>query len=264
MIVTIPLAGLFEILFPILLAVWFTRRYKTRWSVIAAGALAFLAAQIVHIPVLYGLTAAFQNGVLPAPPFAYHVVFNAALLGLLAGLFETTARWVAFRILGDRVRTWEAGVTLGIGHGGAESALFVGLPVLVTFVSMLALRGSSQAVDPSLAGDLHAQVMTYFSQSWDIALAGMLERLTAITMHVALSLVVLQVFLRRNGWFFLAAVLWHALTDAGTAMMSQLGWNPWAIEAVLAISIPINLAIILALRPRQASVQPASQPGSLA
>ena len=246
MTITTPIAALFEMIFPILLAAWFVRRYRVGWRPVIAGALAFLGSQVIHLPVLYGLTAAFQNGTLPAPPFAYHVLFNAVLLGLLAGLFEQTANLIAFYFLKDSARSWESGTAVGIGHGAAESSLFVGLPVLVTFISMLILQSNPDALSPSAAGNLHGQVLAYFSQPWHLPLAGIVERLAAITAQVALALIVMQVFLRRNALYFVAAVLWQAAFDAGTVLMAQTGWGIWAIEGMLALTIPLNLAIIFA------------------
>ena len=91
-LVTSIIGVLGMILLPIVLGFWLVRKFKLSWKLFFAGALTFIASQVLHIPFLYGLTALFANGILPSPPAAWNTIFNAVLLGLLAGIFEETAR----------------------------------------------------------------------------------------------------------------------------------------------------------------------------
>jgi len=50
------------IVLPILLGIYLARKFKLSWKPLLAGALTFIASQVLHIPFLYGLTAAFKNG----------------------------------------------------------------------------------------------------------------------------------------------------------------------------------------------------------
>ena len=111
----------------ILLAFYLTRRFKLSWKLVLAGALTFIASQVLHIPLVYGLTALFNNGTLPVIPEAWRALFNAILLGLLAGIFEDTARLILFKFGLKNVKTWAEGVLVGAGHGGVEAVLLGGL-----------------------------------------------------------------------------------------------------------------------------------------
>src|SRR5215208_6946240 len=115
------------IILPILLAFYLTRKFKLSWKLVLAGALTFIASQVLHIPVLYGLTALFNNATLPAIPKAGTALFNAALLGLLAGIFEETARLILFKFSLKNVKTWAEGGLVGMGHDGVEAVLLGGL-----------------------------------------------------------------------------------------------------------------------------------------
>ncbi len=139
------------IVLPILLAFYVTRRFSLPWKLIFAGGLTFIVSQIFHIPFLYGLTAMFTAGVLPAIPFAWTTTFNAVVLGLLAGIFEETARWILFKFILKGARTWEQGVVVGTGYGGTE-AIIVGALALATVVNMIVLRNADLAamVPPEL------------------------------------------------------------------------------------------------------------------
>ena len=49
------------------------------------------------------------------------LLLNAIILGLLAGLFEETARYILFKFILPKARTWREGILVGLGHGGAEA-----------------------------------------------------------------------------------------------------------------------------------------------
>ncbi len=117
-IVTSIVGVLGMVILPIVLGFWLTRKFKLSWKLFFAGAATFIASQILHIPILYGLTALFKNGTLPNPPEAWAAIFNAVLLGLAAGIFEETARWVLYKFILKNNRTWNEGVLVGAGHGG--------------------------------------------------------------------------------------------------------------------------------------------------
>ena len=127
------------IILPILLAFYLTRKFKLSWKLLLAGALTFIASQVLHIPVVYGFTALFNNGTLPAIPEAWTTLFNAILLGLLAGIFEGTARLILFKFSLKNVKTWAEGIVVGAGHGGMEAILLGGLG-LVTLGNMIVMR----------------------------------------------------------------------------------------------------------------------------
>src|ERR687892_302963 len=101
-------------LLPILLWVYFTRRFALSWRLVLAGALTFIAAQVLHVPLVAALGSFFQNSSL---------VVNAIILGLLAGIFEETARYILFRYILKNARTWKEGILVGLGHGGVEALL---------------------------------------------------------------------------------------------------------------------------------------------
>lgn len=260
MLYTFPIAILFEIGFPILLAFWFVRRHAGSWKIIGVGALVFAGSQVLHIPFLNWLTAQFSQGVLPPTPPAYRLIFNATLLGLLAGLFEETARVIAYWALGHRARDWRAGVSLGIGHGGLESAGFVGLTALSTFIALVIYSVHPSTFDPLTASRLQAAL----AEPWHLPLAGALERASALALQVTLSVMVLQVFVRRNALWYLAAVLWHALVDFFAVILSGIGWNPWANEGILVLFGLVSLVILFALIRAEKRRAPVSEPFEVA
>jgi uncharacterized membrane protein YhfC len=252
MIVTAPLAALLEILFPIAAAIWFIRWTgvhppRIRWLVVFVGAAAFLLSQVLHIPFLSAVQPLVANSL----PANLRPVGLAVFLGLAAGLFEETARVVAYVILKDRARSWNGGVALGIGHGGAESAIFVGLTVLATSIYMLYLRGNPQLIQGNAEAQI--QVTAYWATAWYIPLVGLVERVMTFTIQIGLSVIVLQAFLRHNALWYAGAVLFHALIDALAVIGAESGWGIGIIEGIVLVAALASLWIIRALRPREES-----------
>jgi uncharacterized membrane protein YhfC len=240
MIVTAPLAGLFEIALPIVLAIFILRRFKSGWKFVGIGAVIFIASQVVHIPMLQGINWLYTQKILPAPSESSRLLTQALILGLAAGFCEETGRLVGFKLIGKKNRKFGNILALGIGHGGVES-VFVGVTVLSTFIAMLVYK------NPTLAATvpgLPAQVQVYWGTSWDTALAGGVERISAIALHLACTVLVYQTFVHKNGLFYVAALLWHAIVDGVSVYLSGIGASVWTLEGVVGIIAVLSILII--------------------
>ncbi|MGE5249767.1 MAG: YhfC family glutamic-type intramembrane protease [Bacteroidota bacterium] len=240
------------IVLPILLGIWITRKLHLRWTLLLAGAVTFIASQVLHIPLVLWLTASFKNGTLPAPPPAWSLVFNAVLLGLLAGLFEETARWILFRFILKRARTWEEGVMVGVGHGGIEAVL-IGASAAAAFFTMLGYRAIDLSTVPTIPPEqlelARQQVAAYWASPAWLPLIAPLERAFAICLHLSLSVMVLYSLAARKPVWFWLAVLWHAVVD-GVAVYIAGRLGVIAAEVAVGLMAAASLWILFALRPR--------------
>ncbi|HLY31178.1 MAG TPA: YhfC family glutamic-type intramembrane protease, partial [Ktedonobacterales bacterium] len=176
-------------------------------------------------------------------------------LALTAGLFEEVGRYVGYRLLmGREEKTWSKAVMYGIGHGGLESMLLVGGQIAL---SLLNITVSLLLVNPSTLPA--AQRQTVVSQFQAVAaepgwlpLLGGWERLWTLPVHVALSVIVLQVFRRKNlNWLWLAIGA-HAAFDFVTVAILQLlgsGTNATLlVEGFIALVGVGAIWVIFALR----------------
>lgn len=245
------LSALGMIVLPIMLAFYVTRKFSLPWKLILAGSLTFIASQVLHIPFLYGLTAMFNSGVLPTIPVAWKSLFNAVLLGLLAGIFEETARWILFKFILKDAKTWEEGVVVGTGYGGTE-ALILGIVAFVQVGTMLTMRNgdlSALGVPPEQLELAKQQVAAFWSAPIYMAFLGLIERAFAICLQISLTIMVLySVAYRKPIWFWIA-LLWHALVDGlAVYLMPRIG--VLGVEAVIGICAIISLVILFRLRPR--------------
>jgi uncharacterized membrane protein YhfC len=243
------------IILPIVLAFYVTRKFSLPWKLIFAGGLTFIASQILHIPVVSGLTAMFRNGTLPAIPSAWSTLFTAVVLGLLAGIFEETARWILFKFILKDAKTWEQGVVVGTGYGGTE-ALILGVLMIATILRMTALRNVDLAtlVPPEQVELAKRQIAEFWSTPWYLTFVAFLERVFAICLQISLTIMVLySVAYKKPIWFWIA-LLWHAFVDAVPIYLAPM-IGKYTVEAFVGIFAAISLVILFRLRPRFAQEQ---------
>lgn len=230
---------------PIVLALCLRRRHGTRWLLLVAGAMAFVGSQVVHIPLNVGLTVLFGQEWMLKPPEVWAPLFNAVVLGLSAGLCEEVARYIVYRFWAKDARSWCQALMVGTGHGGIESVL-VALLVAVTLVNMILMRNldaSSLPVVPEQAGLVAERIAEFWVTPWYMPLLAAAERLMSLLTHLALSTLVVRVFVTGRLWPLFAAIAWHAVFNgAGLYVQEQIG--PVAAEGAFAV-LSVGSALIL-------------------
>ncbi len=230
LIVSYILAVLIQIGLPVTLAILAVKKLKVSGWVIVTGVLTFIGSQVVHLPLLAGINALFTKGILPVPSATVLPWFNAITAGLMAGLCEETARLVGFKILKAKAQPFNSGLALGIGHGGIESGI-VGVLVLTSFVGGLT---SSSALT----------AMQFWSTAWHLPLAGGVERITAVSAQILMSVFVWKAVTSRNYWWYVLAVLYHALIDGVSVMLVSAGLSAWGIESALLVFLVIDVVLL--------------------
>ncbi|MBI1855754.1 MAG: YhfC family intramembrane metalloprotease, partial [Chloroflexi bacterium] len=238
---------------------------KLSWKLFLAGALTFIASQVLHIPFLQLLTAMFKNGTLPSPPEAWKTIFNAILLGLLAGIFEQTARYILFKFFLKKARAWKEGVLVGAGHGGVE-AMILGALGVFTIINMVILRNADLSAMGIPAGQLELtkqQVTAFWASPAYTGLLGFVERVFAISLQISLSVMVLYSITNNKPLWFWIALFWHALVDGVTVFLAVQGMGALILEGIVGIFAIISLWIIFALQPKfhQHTIEPSEQGG---
>jgi uncharacterized membrane protein YhfC len=265
LMITFLLAGTFNVVFPLILGWWIIKKKETSWKLFGVGVLTFIGSQIFHLPVVNGLTRAFSTGLLPSVGVLFAPYFNAIVLGLLAGIFEETARWIGYKLLKKKGDSFGSALTLGAGHGGIE-AIIIGGSVLLSLVSMIALKSSDAAL-LALPADQAAlaqqQMQSFWATPWYMPLAGAIERVAAVGLHITLSIMVwLSISFRKPIWFWLA-VLYHAVVDGLAVLGMSFGVNVWIIEAGLAlISFSMLYLIIRTAKRMDTTRAVAAEPAS--
>ncbi len=228
---------------PVVVAVLFHRKTQAPWRAFGVGAATFFISQVVlRLPWQAALGVLLRGRLTDRPWLAFAWLLCSAFT---AGLFEETGRYIAFRRFLKTERSFRVGVMFGLGHGGIESILLVGLSLVGSAV-VYALVSHGVALPVSAAH--HDTIVHQFqSITFPLALLSGFERIAAVCTQVALSLVVLRAVQReKKAWYF-AAVGLHTVMDAvSVEAVKQFG--PYAGEACIGVLALAGLAFILYAR----------------
>lgn len=246
-------ATIFVIVFPLVLIVVVGRRLGGGWRFAGYGALIFLVFQLLtRVPAVQVLQ------VLLAPQLAGSVplqVIWTVGLAFSAGVFEEVGRYVGYRwLFKPEQRTWDNAVMYGLGHGGFEAVVLVGLLLILSLVGLLTIQFSGlEALPEAQRAQVAAQFAAIAEQPVWLQLAGAWERIWAITFHTAMAVVGLQVFRRGSLRWLGLAVLLHTLFNL-TPLLRLLGLSSTSFilisEALIALMGLASLWLIVRLRER--------------
>ena len=252
------------LLVPLLLAIALRRRFRAPWLLWTAGAVAFFLSQVYHLPLNNWLNdLGLIDSIGPDTP---NLLRTSLILGLSAGLCEGLMRLVAFWWLNRRglAGRWSGAVMVGLGHGGLE-AMILGALAALSVAALLGLRGTDLTTLDLSAAQLAAlqQQLDALGSSPLSAALPLVERLLALMLHVAVSLLVWLAFRRRNALFAVAGILYHALVDATAVYAAQFVTNPWLLEGIVALLVVPGALLIIWTYRRLGAGEPRHEPPSL-
>jgi len=246
LIVTITISLLVTIGLPIAAGFWLNNKFQVPWRVILYGGLGYFIVQALITLAFTGFNTLVQNGTLALTDAGVNTaqiflsVFLAALLGVLV-------RWLGMKYLKEDLDNLEAAYGIGVGYGGTESIMLVGLPLLTTFITML----SNMNIDPQTS-NLDPAVIQQIEELWQvpayIPLVGSLERIAAFVMHIAVTILILQVFTRGSKLWLLAAFGLELVVNGLIVGLAEIGLDyGWVILIALALMVG-NLYLLFRLR----------------
>ena len=166
---------------------------KRKVVILLLGVATFTISQLVlRIPLLEFLrdhsdSFLFLNATKP--------ILMLALIALSAGVFEEIGRWIAMRLFMKEF-TFKNGLIFGMGHGGFEAFILVGLPIVISYLPLI--------------------------QSMDLYLSAV-ERLSAMTVHICFSVIVLVGVKNKKFQYCLLSIFLHGVVNfaAGFLMMKS-------------------------------------------
>jgi uncharacterized membrane protein YhfC len=231
--------------FPLTILIYTHRRYGVSWKVVLAGSMAFIISQpMLRINILNGLNNSIWFSINVMQDYIIYSLF----LGITAGIFEETARFICFKFFLKNKCQWHSGIAFGAAHGGIEAMIFA-FPACINnliyslsinsgkFESMLTKSGISSNVISQM------KVSLISAKSYLFIIPG-LERVFAITLHIAMSLMVLYAVKYKKSIYFLYAILFHALVDSPLGVFRHFGVNVMFSELYVSIMALISIIII--------------------
>ena len=210
---------------PVCLAVYLVRKHRAKLSSILIGAGTFILFALVLESILHQLVLKGPHG----SDILGNTLLYALYGGLAAGVVEETGRFLSMKFLMKKEPSKPLpGIAYGVGHGGAEMLIIFGITMINNLV-ISALINSGQAdaifakVPEEAAGQLQAQLDQLQTLGAGTLLIGLWERFSALILHLGLSMLV-WVAVRKGGkwlWLFPAAIVLHAIVDAGAVLLQK-------------------------------------------
>lgn len=200
---------------PLGLAFLLVFRDKRRVKALLLGIITFLIFQVfTRIPLLQLVLPNQVWYIL----FTYeHPLLYLFLLSLSAGLFEEIGRYLIMKKWLSKGSFMEV-FTFGIGHGGIESILIVGLGVMLSDVSSV---------------DDFSLIM------------GGVERVFAMCMHVAFTFLVYTQISKRQKYGLVLSILAHTFVNFIAVYLMSLGYGILTVEISLLVMAVIAVIYVM-------------------
>ncbi len=216
-------------------------RKRGSWRVFFIGAAVFVLSALVLERIFHSVILATPMAV----PLQSNIWLYALYGGLAAGLFEETGRLAAFHFITKRPHSPDAAISYGLGHGGIEAVLLVGLTMVNNLiVSAMAAGGALSNPDLAAAAEALAGTPAHMFL-W----AGF-ERIGAMTLHVANSILVYAAVERRRRDLYVLAIVTHTLVNFAAVIMNR--YLPIAATELFVLLFAL-LVLLLALKVRRAA-----------
>lgn len=261
--VTASLAALFAIFYPIVLAIILSKRLNVDPHYAGYGALIFFLFQVItRIPLVQVIGGALAPTLKTS---SLALLLWLIALSLTAGLFEEVGRYVGYRwLMRKEQKTWEKAIMYGVGHGGIESILLVGVSLgFSVLIGLVLLAVPSSVLPASLVAPLSKQYAAIAQQPGWLPLLGLWERLWTLPVHLALSVAVVQLFIRGQRRWLWYAIAAHALVDfVSVALPPLLGLSrlvsAFVSEGLVFLFGLLALLVIRLLRTAPSVASPAA------
>lgn len=165
-----------------------------------------------------------------------YTILTVIIIAASAGLFETIGRYVGLRYLLKGKLNRMNGIAYGIGHGGIEAILLVGISYAVNIVYSILINTGN------INGVFYSQLI---STSPGLFLASGIERVFAILFHIAAALLVTYGIMNHKNGYILLCFLFHSIFDAVAVLLQVNNVPIWGIELWVAFIGMISFVYIL-------------------
>lgn len=235
-----------SIALPVVLLIVVHKKTKARMAMAVIGAATFFLFAMVLEQILHAVVLGVGGERITGNIWIYGLYG-----GLAAGLFEEVGRFVAMRFAMKKQLDLPNALMYGVGHGGIEAILIVGLASVSNLVTSIMINaGTLEAGLGALDQATKEATLTQLSALWTTPsyqfFLGGIERIVAVTLHIALSVLVFQaVKLGKKRYWFLAFAI-HAGVDFATVIAANY-LNLVLVEVMLAVLVAGVVALTISL-----------------
>lgn len=218
---TVPAASMAGMVFslvaafglPIGLYLYLKHKKYARTSSFVMGMVVFVLFALVLESLAHSLVFRLTGTAITGNLFLY-----AVYAGLMAAAFEETGRYLAMRFVLRHRFDGKNALMYGAGHGGVEAMILLGLTSINNLANAVLINsGSLPDVLAGLDEATTQSVLDSVSQLWTapsyIFFAAGFERIVAICLHIALSVLVWRAVRDRKASWYWAAFGGHFAVD---------------------------------------------------
>ena len=241
-IVFMILALAVSIALPVGLCIYFYKKKRADLLPFFIG----IAVMVLFAFILEGFINRTVIGSQTGAKIQENVWLYALYGGIMAGLFEETGRFLAFKTVLRSKRDNNANALMyGAGHGGIEAFAILGMASINNLIySVLINSGSTAMLTGSLPENLLSQVedaiQTLVTTPSVMFLFGSVERILAVALHIALSVLVWFAAKNAKRWYlYILAILIHFIVDAGTVVLTGYGVSVGLVELYIAAIVVV-------------------------
>jgi len=158
--------------------------------------------------------------------FVYgYTTWYVLFLGITAALFEELGRFIMMRLFLKNNHSFNDALVFGLGHGGIEAILFVGINALYILITFHGITG-----DP---------LSMFF--------AG-LERASTIVIHILWSVLVMKAIIDHKRYYLYLAIVMHAVLDSLVVLLQLNGMSFISIELIILAIAVVSIGWLLKLK----------------
>lgn len=249
-LVLLVVAAIIMTVVPIVIAIVWTVKKKEKFTTVLVGAVTFVLFALIIEKTIQNVLLFPTQMLLPDHAVSRFVnsrpLLLALLVGLFPGIFEETGRLVAFKTVLKKRKNRETSISYGIGHGGIEVILLLGLSYVTYFAYAIMINtGAFDVLIKQVAAQAPDQVDALYTlgdQIASLSLGAMavaaLERVSAVLFHIGASILVFYACRdKQKVWLYPLAILIHTAMDfiAGLVMVKAFELPVWALETVFGV-----------------------------
>ncbi len=237
-LICLGVESFFMILLPIPLLILYKKKTRLSLKIFITGAVTFFLFAIVlkvlpAMPLFYGENDVART--IRNTPLLYYLT-----AGILAGVFEETGRFIAFKTVLKKDTAKQTSIAYGIGHGGFEC---IYLAVNIVYIMAIGIMINQNGIE-SITKDMNSEqieIMTkqlkdFTNADITAVLLALMERISTVMIHIALSILVFRSVHDKKLWFlFPTAIFIHALFDFSIVIHSY-GVPDIVLELILLIT----------------------------
>jgi len=237
-IVCMAVAGVISFAIPVVLFIYFRKNKNADVLPFFVGCAVMLLFALVLESAVHRIVFASSAGEKIQNTTWLYALYG----GFMAGLFEETGRYCAFKTVLKKYRENDANALMyGAGHGGFEAAAILGITSINNIAySVLINTGGMDAVIAAVPAELQIQLQTVveslLSTPFLHFLLGGVERVSAVILQISLSILVwFAAKIPGKRYLYPLAIFLHFAVDALMVLISSAGIPVLGVEAFVFI-----------------------------